>query len=97
MANIIKISPEDNVGVVIDEIKKGDDLKFTDHEGNDIEIKALNDIRIYHKVAIGEIKAEEHIVKYGEHIGVAGKDINVGEHVHTHNVEDQREDLSLVE
>ena len=97
MSNVIKISPEDNVGVVIEEIKKGDDLKFTDHEGNDIKINALDDIRIYHKVAISEIKAEEHIVKYGEHIGVAGNDITVGEHVHTHNVEDKREDLSLVE
>lgn len=97
MSNVIKISPEDNVGVVIDEIKKGDQLKFTDHDGNTMEFKALDDIRIYHKVAITEIKADEHIVKYGEHIGVAGKDITVGEHVHTHNVLDNREDLSLVE
>lgn len=97
MSNVIKISPEDNVGVVIEEIKKGDQLKFTDHDGNNVEAKALDDIRIYHKVAITEIKADDHVVKYGEHIGVAGKDITVGEHVHTHNVLDNREDLSLVE
>lgn len=97
MSNVIKISPEDNVGVVIDEIKKGDHLKFTENDGKSIEFKALDDIRIYHKVAIVEIKADEHIVKYGEHIGVAGKNIAVGEHVHVHNVLDKREDLSLVE
>ena len=33
------------------------------------------------------------VVKYGEHIGLAGCDIHVGEHVHVHNVENHREAL----
>jgi len=97
MANVILINSKDNVGIVIDEIKKGDDLLYKDSNGNDVELKALDDIRIYHKVAITEIKKGEHIIKYGEHIGVAKNDIVIGQHVHTHNVEDRREDLSLVE
>lgn len=97
MTNVIIISPEDNVGVVIEEIKKGDNLLYIDKEGNEVKLVSKDDIRIYHKVAITEIKEEDHIVKYGEHIGVAGKDITIGEHVHTHNVVERREDLSLVE
>lgn len=97
MSNFVIISPEDNVGVVIEEIKKGDKLSATDLEGKEITFDSKDDIRIYHKVAMVEIKEGEYVVKYGEHIGVAGKDISVGEHVHTHNVLEQREDLSLVE
>jgi len=97
MSNVILISQKDNVGIVIEEIKKGDALLYKDYYGKDIKLNALDNIRIYHKVAINDIKVGTHIVKYGEHIGVAGKDISSGEHVHTHNVEDQREDLSLAE
>ena len=42
-----------------------------------------------------DIAKGEPIVKYGEHIGVAACDIHVGDHVHTHNVADHREDLKV--
>lgn len=96
MTNVLIISPKDNVGVVIEWIKKGQDLSYT-LDKNMTAIKALDDIRIYHKVCIKDIKKGENIVKYGEHIGVANKDIKIGEHVHVHNVDDHREDLSKAE
>ena len=39
-----------------------------------------------HKYALTDIKAGEHVIKYGNPIGHATCDIKVGEHVHTHNV-----------
>ncbi len=39
-----------------------------------------------HKYALSDIKAGEHIIKYGNSIGHATVDIKKGEHVHTHNV-----------
>lgn len=39
-----------------------------------------------HKYALRDIKAGEHIIKYGNSIGHATVDIMAGEHVHTHNV-----------
>ena len=39
-----------------------------------------------HKYALRDIKAGEHIIKYGNSIGHATVDIKAGEHVHTHNV-----------
>lgn len=39
-----------------------------------------------HKYAIKKIKKGENVIKYGNPIGHATEDINVGEHVHTHNV-----------
>ena len=40
-----------------------------------------------HKVAIRKIKAQDPVRKYGQIIGFASKDIQPGEHVHTHNLE----------
>ena len=40
-----------------------------------------------------DIPADAPIVKYGEHIGHAARDIKQGEHVHEHNVKSVRENL----
>ena len=53
----------------------------------------LEDITIYHKLAACDIAKGEPIVKYGEHIGLAARDIKAGEHVHCHNLEEHRENL----
>ena len=39
-----------------------------------------------HKVATKAISKDEGIIKYGERMGHATSDIQIGEHVHTHNV-----------
>lgn len=96
MANVVIISSTDNVGVVIEWIKEDEELSYL-ADGKLNKFTAKNDIRIYHKVAIKEIKKGENVVKYGEHIGIANRDIQIGEHVHVHNVDDHREDLSSAE
>lgn len=39
-----------------------------------------------HKIALGDIKKGENIIKYGYPIGHATEDIHKGNHVHTHNI-----------
>lgn len=92
MINALRISDEDNVIVAIEDIKKGELVEYVINEEK-LSFDALDDIKIYHKVAKRDIKKGEHVIKYGEHIGIAGQDIKIGEHVHTHNVEDSRENL----
>lgn len=92
MINAVRISENDNVIVAIENIKKGELVEYLMDEEK-LSFEALNDIRIYHKLAKKDIKKGEHVMKYGEHIGIAGTDIKMGEHVHTHNVEDAREKL----
>jgi len=58
-----------------------------------VSLETLTDVQIYHKLASKDIKKGEPVVKYGEHIGIAGRDIQKGEHVHVHNVESHREEL----
>ena len=93
MINAVRISPEDNVVVAIEHIKAGEKVTFKDSDNEIKDIKALDDIRIFHKIALHDIKKEEFINKYGEHIGVASKDVIKGQHVHSHNVEERRENL----
>lgn len=92
MINSMIIDRKDDVIVAIEEINKNDTVTYIQ---NDIkhEITALNNITIYHKIAIRDIKKGEAICKYGEHIGIASKNIRIGEHVHVHNVADNRENL----
>ena len=45
------------------------------------------------KLAACDIAKGQPIVKYGEHIGLAARDIKAGEHVHCHNLEEHRENL----
>lgn len=49
-------------------------------------LKGNGEIPAGHKFALCDIKSGENIIKYGQIIGKATKDINQGEWVHTHNV-----------
>ena len=96
MRNAMIIDAKDNVAVAIEPIAKGDAAVYV-CEGKEVSLPALEDITIYHKLAIRDITKGEPVVKYGEHIGVASSDIKAGEHVHVHNVEGHREDLEAKE
>ncbi len=53
-------------------------------------IRVRDDIPIYHKMAIAEIRKGETVYKYGEVIGVATCDIHAGQWAHVHNIESTR-------
>ena len=85
----IVVDKKDNVAVALSDIKRGD--KVTIRIGEKIEeLVASSDIPFGHKLAIREIPRGEEIIKYGEVIGRATRDIEIGEHVHVHNVESLR-------
>lgn len=97
MINSVIINDKDNVIVAIEPIKKDEVVEYKDLDGEIKSLKALDDIKIYHKIAIKNIKIEQPVIKYGEHIGFAIKEIKIGEHVHDHNTEGRREDLEAIE
>lgn len=74
--------PEDNTGVVLKPIQKGETL--TSKTG--MVLVALDDIPENNKVATADIDSGEAVRKYGEVIGIAGEDIKTGSWVHTHNI-----------
>lgn len=81
MKNFIQIAKGDNVIIALTELKEGTTLSFN---GNEIVLK--NDIPQGHKIAVETIAVNDHIIKYGDPIGHATKAIEVGEHVHVHNI-----------
>ena len=83
---------KDSVGVIVVEgIKKGATLTGWIMENDKtITIKCLNPIPIGHKVALGDIKEGDTIIKYGHDIGKAVASIKKGGHVHVQNVKTKR-------
>lgn len=81
MRFFLQLHPEDNVVVVIRDVKKGDSFMVN---GKKIVIKT--DLESCHKIAIKDIKTGEKIIKCGTSIGSATSVIAPGEHVHVHNM-----------
>ena len=82
----LKINPKDNVATALGEISKGAEADVLSEVGSLDRVKALDRIPIAHKIALNEIAVGENIIKYGESIGAATRDIHPGEHVHVVNV-----------
>lgn len=76
---------KDNVVTATEDIKKGEQVSYI-KDDHIIRIKATADIPIYHKISAARISKGENIIKYGEYMGVALEEINVGDYVHDHNV-----------
>ena len=86
MNNAVIIHVSDSVVTVTEVISKGNDVRYSDTE----KVTAVQDIPIYHKIAIVDIAKGDAVCKYGEKIGVASTSIRVGEHVHSHNLKSER-------
>lgn len=81
----------DNVGVATVDIKVGEKAKglYMDSQ-NSIEVKALNEIPLGHKIALTDLKKDASVIKYGHDIGRVVADIKIGECVHIHNLKTRR-------
>lgn len=87
MAYALMIHPTDNVAVVTEAVRPGEDVLYEDANGGRVCLKAVGDVPIYHKIALRDIAPGEQVLKYGKTIGVATAPIAKGEHVHCHNIE----------
>ena len=85
----IQINPADNVAVAIQQLNIGERLSVN---GKDVEVK--EDIAAGHKVALCDFSAGDNVIKYGDPIGHATKDISCGSIVNEENVKTNLEGLS---
>jgi len=81
MAKFIKLNPNDNVAVCLEAGQKGE-IAVIESE----QIVLMDDIPVGHKVALHAINPDENVIKYGSPIGHATSSIQVGNHIHTHNL-----------
>ena len=78
----IRVHPQDNVAVVAADVQAGDTVRL---DGG-TAVRALDAIARGNKVALSPIPCGKAVIRYGEEIGKATKDIAAGQHVHTHNL-----------
>lgn len=79
----VQLAENDNVVTVTKDMKTG-----TIVDVGSVKIVLKQDIPFGHKFAVANIEKGGPIVKYGVKIGVATTDIEKGEYVHIHNVEE---------
>jgi altronate hydrolase len=77
----VHLRATDNVAVAARILAPGMVMTF---DGRDLTVASR--VGMGHKLAVRAIAAGEPVLKYGQTIGFAGRDIAAGEHVHVHNV-----------
>ena len=88
-AHAIIMKSIDNVCTVVDTVEPATEV-CAEIDGKNIVIAVVERIPFGHKFALRLIKTGEPVIKYGETIGLATKDILPGQHVHVHNLESCR-------
>lgn len=86
--SLLKIHEADNVAVTLDDVKKGEQLTV-----GSVVLTALEDIDKGHKIALRDLKENEHIIKYGFPIGHVVRDVEAGSWVHAHNIKTNLGDM----
>lgn len=78
---IIRLHPQDNVAVMKNSLPKGAPVNVDGHV-----FMTREAIPQGHKVALGKIRKGEFVLKYGERLGRALRDVEPGDWVHAHNL-----------
>ena len=87
----LKVSDKDNLATIFAEgIVDGTEVEVRDKRGESEVVTVMGDVPYGHKIAVRGIHVGELIMKYGEEIGIATKEIKKGEYVHIHNLDSMR-------
>jgi len=82
----IRLHVSDNIVVALRDLK-------IDEELSGISVGLRQSVKQGHKVAAQPIARGQNVIRYGQIIGVASHPIEVGDHVHTHNLKMGEHDL----
>ena len=81
----------DVVGVAVRDLVRDEDVEGWCMQNDEtLRVKVTENIPLGHKIALRGAKMESQVIKYGVSIGLATTDINVGDHVHIHNLRSSR-------
>ena len=85
MVNSVIMNEMDTVVTVTSGVSAGSDVSYIIN-GMSLMVKANSDIPVNHKVSVKNVVKGNEVYKYGEIIGYATADINIGDHVHEQNL-----------
>ncbi len=77
----VQLRPEDNIAIITKRLSAGTEFSLNGHV-----ITLDKSIAMGHKIALHPIDKGQPVYKYGQIIGFAGRPIQLGEHVHVHNI-----------
>jgi (2R)-sulfolactate sulfo-lyase subunit alpha len=81
----------DDVGVAVEDLKKGSKIGVVTLEGKSAgTVTLVNNVPLGHKVAMRAMAKDKPVIKYGRPVGKAVQPIAKGAHVHVHNVKTLR-------
>ena len=86
----IFLHPCDNTATALVDLQEGETLYLEDLGAESRAVTLREPIPFAHKFAIAEIPQGGAVRKYGQPIGEATRDIQVGDYVHIHNVVSKR-------
>jgi len=87
---ILLLHPADNTATALADLAEGEAVDLAEAGRPGVVFSLRQAIPYAHKFAAVFIAKGESVVKYGEVIGEATRDIRPGEHVHVHNVVGRR-------
>ena len=92
MIHFVLHEAKDTVAVaVVEGIKSGATLTaWIMDDDKQIQVTALQDIPIGHKIALQDMTPGDTVFKYGTDIGRVVAPIKKGEHAHVHNIKTKR-------
>src|SRR5882757_6773459 len=79
---LIRLQPVDGVAIAAEDVPAGAQV-----DAGEGPFTARDEVGRGHKIALRDLRAGDRVLRYGQVIGFAGRDIAVGEHVHLHNLE----------
>lgn len=88
MPRALVLHRDDNVATLIDSGAAGESCTLQGEAQGEVVLAQA--VPFGHKVCIRATPAGGDIVKYGQVIGKAARDLAVGDHTHIHNVESAR-------
>lgn len=87
----LKVDDLDNVATIFATgIADGSQVEVRDKRGHTQTVHVHGDVPYGHKIALKDIAQGEAIVKYGQSIGTASREIRAGDYVHIHNLDAMR-------
>jgi len=88
---ILMHESDDDVGVAVEDLKKGSKIGVVTLEGKSAgTVTLVSNVPLGHKVAMRNMAKDKPVIKYGRPVGKAVAAIAKGAHVHTHNVKTLR-------
>ncbi|HBX67877.1 MAG TPA: galactonate dehydratase, partial [Chloroflexi bacterium] len=82
----LHLHPMDNVAIARVDLRSGIEIEVKTASGERNWLTIRDRIPAGHKVALIHLDSGDPVCRYGEVIGTASKEINPGEHIHTHNL-----------